>query len=163
MGGNPQTFARRSMVPGMNHCAGGPASSTFDALTPIVTWVENGVPPASVIGTAPSATPWPGRPGRRAHSRRMQTTMRRATPTAQATSPASDANCGDARRIASSIFAAGCFRPSKVRVGLSIDDRSGRFLAYCFPAGRGQFLVQLRVTRTLSRLTKWMNRASAFE
>lgn len=61
MGGNPQTFARLFLVPGMGHCSGGPATSTFDPFSPIVNWVENGVAPDSIIGTAPTATPWPGR------------------------------------------------------------------------------------------------------
>ena len=105
MGGNPQTFARLFMVPGMNHCAGGPATSTFDPFTPIVTWVENGVPrPQASSARRPPLRRGQGAPGRCAHSRSMQTTMGRATPTTQATSLASDANCGDARRIASSIL-----------------------------------------------------------
>jgi feruloyl esterase len=61
MGGKPQTFARLFLVPGMGHCGGGPATSTFDPFTPIVNWVENGVAPDSITGTAPTATPWPGR------------------------------------------------------------------------------------------------------
>jgi feruloyl esterase len=61
MGGTPQTFARLFLVPGMNHCSGGPATSTFDPFTPIVNWVESGVAPDNIIGTAPTATPWPGR------------------------------------------------------------------------------------------------------
>ena len=61
MGGTPQTFARLFLVPGMNHCSGGPATSTIDPFTPIVNWVEKGVAPDSIIGTAPTATPWPGR------------------------------------------------------------------------------------------------------
>jgi feruloyl esterase len=62
MGGKPQTFARLFLVPGMGHCGGGPATSTFDPFTPIVNWVENGVAPDSITGTAPTTgTPWPGR------------------------------------------------------------------------------------------------------
>jgi Tannase and feruloyl esterase len=61
MGGKPQAFARLFLVPGMNHCGGGPATSTFDPFTPVVDWVEKGVAPDSIIGTAPTATPWPGR------------------------------------------------------------------------------------------------------
>jgi feruloyl esterase len=57
-----QSFARLFMVPGMNHCSGGPATSTFDSFTPVVNWVENGVAPASIPATAPAAgTPFPGR------------------------------------------------------------------------------------------------------
>jgi hypothetical protein len=49
------------MVPGMNHCGGGPATSQFDAFAALVDWVENRKAPDSIIGTAPASTPWPGR------------------------------------------------------------------------------------------------------
>ncbi len=62
MGGNAPSFARLFLVPGMNHCAGGPATSTFDPLASVVNWVEKGVAPDSIAATAPAAgTPWPGR------------------------------------------------------------------------------------------------------
>lgn len=61
MGGKPQTFARLFLVPGMNHGTGGPATSTFDPFTAVVNWVEKGVAPDSITGTAPAATPWPNR------------------------------------------------------------------------------------------------------
>jgi feruloyl esterase len=46
----PQTsdFYRLFMVPGMFHCGGGVGVSTFDALTPLVSWVEKGTAPASI-------------------------------------------------------------------------------------------------------------------
>jgi feruloyl esterase len=49
----PQTrdFYRLFMVPGMFHCGGGVGVSTFDALTPLVTWVEKGTAPASILGS----------------------------------------------------------------------------------------------------------------
>lgn len=56
-----QKFARVFVVPGMNHCGGGPSTSQFDAFAAIVDWVENGNAPAEIIGTAPTGTPWPGR------------------------------------------------------------------------------------------------------
>jgi feruloyl esterase len=56
-----QGFARLFAVPGMNHCGGGPATSQFNAFGAVVDWVENGKAPASLIGTAPAGTPWPGR------------------------------------------------------------------------------------------------------
>jgi feruloyl esterase len=59
--GKTQDFARLFVVPGMNHCGGGPATSQFDAFTALVGWVENGNAPASLLGTAPADTPWPGR------------------------------------------------------------------------------------------------------
>jgi len=54
--GNPalqrtQRYARLFMVPGMYHCSGGPGPNTFDALTPLVTWVETGVAPQTIVAT----------------------------------------------------------------------------------------------------------------
>lgn len=54
-------FARLFLMPGANHCGGGPATSTIDAFSPLVNWVENGVAPARIVGTAPANTPFPGR------------------------------------------------------------------------------------------------------
>jgi tannase/feruloyl esterase/uncharacterized tannase-like protein DUF6351 len=54
-------FARLFLMPGVNHCGGGPGTSTIDPFSPVVDWVENGVAPASMLGTAPATTPWPGR------------------------------------------------------------------------------------------------------
>ncbi|HEY5254174.1 MAG TPA: tannase/feruloyl esterase family alpha/beta hydrolase, partial [Acidobacteriaceae bacterium] len=43
-------FARLFLVPGMNHCSGGlHALDSFDPLTAIVDWVEQGTAPASMI------------------------------------------------------------------------------------------------------------------
>jgi pimeloyl-ACP methyl ester carboxylesterase len=56
-----QKFARLFVVPGMNHCGGGPSPSQFDAFASLVDWVEHGKAPDSIIGTAPPGTPWPGR------------------------------------------------------------------------------------------------------
>jgi feruloyl esterase len=63
MGGFDRTkdFARLFLMPGVNHCGGGPGTSVIDAFAPLVDWVENGLAPASILGTAPAATPWPGR------------------------------------------------------------------------------------------------------
>ena len=54
--GNPalqqtQSYARLFMAPGMFHCAGGPGPNTFDALSPLVNWVEGGVPPETIVAT----------------------------------------------------------------------------------------------------------------
>ena len=46
-----QSFARLFMVPGMGHCDGGPGPNAFDALQPLVDWVENGVPPREIMAT----------------------------------------------------------------------------------------------------------------
>jgi len=51
-GGNASNFTRLYLVPGMNHCSGGPATDQFDMLTPIVNWVEKGTAPNSVIASA---------------------------------------------------------------------------------------------------------------
>jgi hypothetical protein len=56
-----QDFARLFVVAGMNHCGGGPATSQFDAFGALVDWVEHSKAPASMLGTAPAGTPWPGR------------------------------------------------------------------------------------------------------
>ena len=54
-GGNAASFARYFPVPGMNHCAGGPATDQFDMLGPLVAWVEQGVAPDAVVATARGA------------------------------------------------------------------------------------------------------------
>jgi len=51
-GGDASAFARYFPVPGMNHCAGGPATDQFDMLSAMVDWVEQGRAPQSVIATA---------------------------------------------------------------------------------------------------------------
>ncbi|HEY4066612.1 MAG TPA: tannase/feruloyl esterase family alpha/beta hydrolase [Burkholderiaceae bacterium] len=52
MGGTPQNFSRLFLVPGMNHCTGGPATDSFDVLTPLVNWVEKGTAPDSLPASA---------------------------------------------------------------------------------------------------------------
>jgi feruloyl esterase len=51
-GGEVANFARLFLVPGMNHCSGGPSTDQFDMLDPLVAWVEQGQAPASVVATA---------------------------------------------------------------------------------------------------------------
>jgi feruloyl esterase len=48
MGGSAADFYRMFMVPGMAHCGGGAGTSTFDAFTPLVKWVEKGAAPDSI-------------------------------------------------------------------------------------------------------------------
>ncbi len=43
-------FFRLFMVPGMFHCAGGVGVGSFDAMTPLMDWVEKSVAPAQMIG-----------------------------------------------------------------------------------------------------------------
>ena len=61
-------FARLFLVPGMNHCSGGPATDAFDGLAAIVDWVEQGRAPQRVVargtagalqGVARPLCPWP--------------------------------------------------------------------------------------------------------
>jgi len=59
--GRAEEFVRLFGVPGMNHCAGGPATDQFDAFTAIVNWVEKRAVPDRIIATAGNGSPWPGR------------------------------------------------------------------------------------------------------
>jgi feruloyl esterase len=43
-----QAFYRLFMVPGMQHCSGGPGTDNFDMLTALENWVEKGQAPASI-------------------------------------------------------------------------------------------------------------------
>jgi tannase/feruloyl esterase len=55
-------WARLFLVPGMNHCAGGPATDSFDGLGGIVDWVEKGTAPSRIEASASSrSTYFPGR------------------------------------------------------------------------------------------------------
>ena len=51
MGPSTPDFYRLFMVPGMFHCGGGVGTSTFDALTAVVDWVENGTAPQSILAS----------------------------------------------------------------------------------------------------------------
>lgn len=44
-------FYRLFMVPGMNHCQRGYGPDTFDALTPLMAWVERGTAPQQIIAS----------------------------------------------------------------------------------------------------------------
>lgn len=59
-GGVPalKNWARAFFVPGMNHCAGGSATDTFDGLAAIIDWVENDRAPERIMATGRSL---PGR------------------------------------------------------------------------------------------------------
>ena len=59
--GEARSFVRVYAVPGMNHCAGGPATDQFDALTAVVDWVEKGRAPDRIEARAGPMSPWPGR------------------------------------------------------------------------------------------------------
>lgn len=47
-----QDFSRLFLIPGMNHCSGGPATDQFDGFGALVNWVENGVAPDRIVATA---------------------------------------------------------------------------------------------------------------
>lgn len=46
-----EDFYRLFMVPGMNHCRMGYGPDTFDALTPLMNWVERGTPPQQILAS----------------------------------------------------------------------------------------------------------------
>ncbi|MBL0252897.1 MAG: tannase/feruloyl esterase family alpha/beta hydrolase [Polaromonas sp.] len=52
---NGSNVVRHFSVPGMNHCSGGPAADQFDALTPLVQWVEQGIAPQSITASVRGA------------------------------------------------------------------------------------------------------------
>jgi len=57
-----QEFARLFMMPGVNHCGGGPGTGLIDAFSPVVNGVENGNAPATILATAAATgNPFPGR------------------------------------------------------------------------------------------------------
>ena len=45
-------WARLFLIPGMNHCAGGPATDSFDGLGAITRWVEQGTAPERIEASA---------------------------------------------------------------------------------------------------------------
>lgn len=51
------TYARLFLVPGMNHCAGGPTTDRFNMLTALEDWVEKGTAPDSVVASVNPADP----------------------------------------------------------------------------------------------------------
>jgi len=48
---NAQSIARLFLIPGMAHCAMGPATDQFDALTELEKWVEKGQAPQRILAT----------------------------------------------------------------------------------------------------------------
>ena len=51
------SYARLFLVPGMNHCSGGPATERFNLLPALQKWVEDGTAPTSVIAAVDPANP----------------------------------------------------------------------------------------------------------
>jgi feruloyl esterase len=44
-------FMKLYLIPNMGHCSGNIATDSFDMLTPMVNWIENGVAPEEIIAT----------------------------------------------------------------------------------------------------------------
>lgn len=59
--GRAANHVRVFPVPGMNHCAGGPATDQFDALAAVVDWVEKGPAPERISAAAGPMSPFRGR------------------------------------------------------------------------------------------------------
>ena len=55
-------FARSFMVPGMTHCAGGPATDAFDGLSALQRWVEHGQAPERMEARGTTVLPGLSRP-----------------------------------------------------------------------------------------------------
>jgi tannase/feruloyl esterase len=51
MGPREDDWMRMFLVPGMQHCGGGPGPNTFDSLTALEQWREKGLAPAAMLGT----------------------------------------------------------------------------------------------------------------
>lgn len=54
--GDTASFYRLFMVPGTEHCGGGPGASNFDHMQVIVKWVENGIAPDQIVASRPGRT-----------------------------------------------------------------------------------------------------------
>jgi pimeloyl-ACP methyl ester carboxylesterase len=50
--GDADAFTRLYLVPGMNHCGGGPSTDQFDMVTALVNWVEQGEAPDRILASA---------------------------------------------------------------------------------------------------------------
>jgi len=55
-------FVRSFLVPGMNHCAGGPATDAFDGLSALVDWVERDLAPDRLVAHGTAMRPGISRP-----------------------------------------------------------------------------------------------------
>jgi feruloyl esterase len=50
-GSKTSDFARLFLVPGMQHCGGGPGTDSFDAVSAVERWVEKGVAPTQIVAS----------------------------------------------------------------------------------------------------------------
>jgi feruloyl esterase len=55
-----QRNIRLFMAPGMFHCGGGPGPNTFNTLEPLEEWIENDMPPDSIVATNTGSLPASG-------------------------------------------------------------------------------------------------------
>src|SRR3954466_6224097 len=53
-------FMKMYLVPNMGHCSGNMATDSFDMLTPMVNWIENGVAPQEIVATGSRFQAVPG-------------------------------------------------------------------------------------------------------
>ena len=51
IGKDTPDFARLFLVPGMQHCGGGPGATSFDGVTALEQWVEDGVAPERIVAS----------------------------------------------------------------------------------------------------------------
>jgi feruloyl esterase len=51
MGAQSEAFFRLFMVPGMEHCGGGPGTDRFDLLGKVIAWREQGRAPDQVVAS----------------------------------------------------------------------------------------------------------------
>ena len=51
MGAGTDAFYRLFMVPGVEHCRGGPGTDQFDLLGPVIAWREHGTAPDQVVAS----------------------------------------------------------------------------------------------------------------
>jgi len=59
--GHADEFVRLFAVPGMVHCAGGPATDHFNAFDALADWVERGIVPERIEAQTSPGGAWPGR------------------------------------------------------------------------------------------------------
>jgi len=52
-------FMKMYLVPNMGHCSGNMATDSFDMLTPMVNWIENGIAPQEIVATGNRFMPMP--------------------------------------------------------------------------------------------------------
>ncbi len=55
MGPKQDDWMRLFLVPGMEHCRGGPGPNTFDSITALEQWREKDTPPAQMLGANPDS------------------------------------------------------------------------------------------------------------